>query len=386
MPWKDVSVMSSRLEFVRLASQPDANLSALCRRFSICRTTAYKWLRRFKADSPNPLLELSRRPRHSPSRCSDATEDRILQIRALHPAWGPRKIGRILLNGGSFPPANSTIGAVLRRHGCVSPLASAQHTPFIRFERSAPNHLWQMDFKGHFPLRDGSRCHPLTVLDDHSRFNLVLQACANQQGLTVQAKLSSAFSAYGLPDQMLMDNGSPWSGNLDSPHTPLTVWLMRLGIAVIHGRPYHPQTQGKEERFHRTLAAEVLHARTYDDNGHCQRTFDPWREVYNCQRPHDALELDFPASRYRPSLRPFPSTLPPLDYPCGEQLRRVQDRGRFSFLGHTLFISQAFHGSTIALRPTHLDGFWEVRFARFHIAYFDPRDGSLLRSLPPSLK
>jgi hypothetical protein len=243
-----------------------------------------------------------------------------------------------------------------------------------------------MDYKGHFALRDGSRCHPLTVLDDHSRFNIVLQACTDQKGSTVQAKLSAAFLRYGLPDQMLMDNGSPWGDDRDSPHTPLTVWLMRLGIAVAHGRPYHPQTQGKEERFHRTLHDELLRARIYDDQHHCQNAFDPWRDLYNCQRPHDALNLDFPASRYSPSLRPFPAALPALDYPGGDAVRTVKDKGFFSFQGHALRISKAFKGSRIALRPTASEGFWEIIFPRFRIAYFDLRDGSMHRALPDAKK
>jgi transposase InsO family protein len=386
MPWKDVSVMDARLEFVRFAVQPGANISALAKRFAISRSTAYTLIARFKSGDPMPLQDRSRKPLHSPARCPDAFEQQIVQIRTLHPCWGPRKIGRILLNAGLTPPANSTICAVLRRHGLIDPRAAAKHSAFIRFERSAPNHLWQMDFKGHFPLRDGSRCHPLTVLDDHSRFNLVLQACADQKGSTVQSQLAAAFQRYGLPDQMLMDNGSPWGDDRDSPHTPLTVWLMRLGIAVAHGRPYHPQTQGKEERFHRTLKDELLRARSYDHQAHCQQAFDPWREIYNCQRPHQALNLDFPASRYTPSLRAFPGTLPPLDYPDDELVRTVKDKGFFAFRGHTLRLSKAFKGCRIALRPNAAEHFWEVHFARFRIAYFDLRDGTMHRSLPELLK
>ena len=374
--------MVSRLEFVRLASQPGANISNLCDLAGICRTTAYKWLNRSLAASTESFHDRSRKPLHSPARCPDQLERRITAIRTQHPVWGPRKIRRILLNHGLTPPAASTICAVLKRHGLIDPNSASKHSPFIRFERSAPNQLWQMDFKGHFALRDGSRCHPLTVLDDHSRFNTVLQACSNQLGTTVQAKLSAAFRLYGLPDQMLMDNGSPWGDDRDSPHTPLTVWLLRLGIAVSHGRPYHPQTQGKEERFHRTLKAEILTARIYDNHLHCQQAFDPWRDLYNCQRPHEALAFDFPASRYSPSLRPFPASLPPLDYPHGDHVRIVQHGGFFSFKGHSVRLSKAFKGCPIALRPAAHEGFFEIRFARFRVAYFDLRNACVQRRLP----
>src|SRR5262249_9640533 len=158
------------------------------------------------------------------------------------------------------------------------------------------------------------RCHPLTVLDDHSRFALGLEACANEQGVTVQERLTTIFRRYGLPRRMTMDNGSPWGNDSTHPHTPLTVSLMRLGIGVGHSRPYHPQTQGKDERFHRTLKVEVLHGRTFRDLPHCQAAFDEWRTVYNVQRPHEALAMATPGSRYAISARPFPASLPAVEY------------------------------------------------------------------------
>src|SRR5205807_4484324 len=153
---------------------------------------------------------------------------------------------------------------------------------FERFERAAPNELWQMDYKGHFATRAG-RCHPLTVVDDHSRYAVGLRACGDERGGTVQAELTAIFRQYGLPERMLMDNGSPWGSDALHRHTWLTVWLLELGVAVSHGRPYHPQTQGKDERFHRTLTAEVIGRRAFADLAECQRRFDAWRVVYNTQ-------------------------------------------------------------------------------------------------------
>ena len=150
----------------------------------------------------------------------------------------------------------------------------------------------------------------MTVLDDHSRFSILLQACANERTETVRECLTAAFRLYGLPVRMLMDNGSPWGNDANHPRTPLTVWLMRLGIQVSHGRPYHPQTQGKEERFHRTLNVELLQGRRFADWATCQAAFDRWRGVYNTERPHQALDLATPISRYTPSPRSFPETLP----------------------------------------------------------------------------
>jgi hypothetical protein len=200
----------------------------------------------------------------------------------------------------------------------------------------------------------------LTVLDDHSRYALVLQACGNEQGETVQEQLKQAFRSYGLPQSMLMDNGSPWGDDRESPWTPLTVWLLRLGVQVLHGRPYHPQTQGKEERFHRTLVAEVLQGRVFRDLPECQARFDEWRVIYNHERPHEALDLAVPGSRYEVSRRSFPEQLPELEFSPTDIVRKVQRNGWISFQGQEWRISKAFRGERVGVRPTVRDGVWEV--------------------------
>ena len=148
-----------------------------------------------------------------------------------------------------------------------------------------------MDFKGHFPTAT-ARCHALTVLDDHSRFNLALRACANEQTATVQRALRDTFRRYGLPEQLRLDNGAPWGSDARHRLTPLTVWLTRLGINVIHSRRYHPQTLGKDERFHRTLNDELIKRHRFTDLAHCQHHFDRYRDVSNLERPHESLHME----------------------------------------------------------------------------------------------
>jgi hypothetical protein len=231
-----------------------------------------------------------------------------------------------------------------------------------------------MDFKGHFAMH-GGRCHPLTALDDHSRYNLVLAACADEQGQTVRRHLEEAFRRYGLPLAMLMDGGSPWSDPGGEPLTRFSAWLTRLGVRVAHGRPRHPQTQGKEERFHRTFKAEVVSGRSFRDLADCQRAFDDWRPLYNHERPHEALGMATPAQRYRPSLRPFPEVLPPVEYAPDDEVRKVGSDGFISFRNRYWRIGKGLRGELIALRPTEKDGVFAVYFCAHLIGSIDLNEG-----------
>jgi transposase InsO family protein len=369
MPWHEVSTMSQRREFVMFAQADEANISALCSRYGVSRKTGYKWLRRFAAHGEEGLQEHSRRPTHTTNKTAEAMEQAVIALRQDHPAWGARKLhSRLTMLGYTEVPAPSTIHGILHRHGLIEKAASS--LPWQRFEHTAPNHLWQMDFKGHFALQT-ARCHPLTVLDDHSRFSLCLAACADETGSTVQRQLTGAFERYGLPDAMTMDNGAPWGSDAQHPHTAFTLWLMRLYIRVTHSRPYHPQTQGKDERFHRTLQAEVLRGAPFRDLAQAQQRFDDWRDVYNFERPHEALGQQVPARRYRPSVRTFPNRLPPIEYAPDELVRKVQAKGEFSFHGHTFRVSKCFRGYPIALRPAKEDGKYSLHFCATKIGSID---------------
>lgn len=379
MPWQEVSTVSLRKEFVSMATQPGANVSQLCRGFQISRKTAYKWLGRYEAEGMSALADHSRRPEHSPVRTPREVETAIVRLRKKHPDWGARKLIRRLRElGHAALPGPSTAQAILKRNGLIAPEQSAKHQAFVRFEHAYPNSLWQMDFKGHFALSAGGRCHPLTVLDDHSRFNLAIRACANERRDTVQEQLSGLFRRYGLPDSIGVDNGAPWGDSFEHPYTALVLWLIRQQIRVWHSRPYHPQTLGKNERFHRTLKTELL-ARTHlKDLPSAQRAFDSWRELYNIERPHEALDGDTPATHYRLSPRRFCEQPAPIEYAADCQVRKVDQDGHFSFKGRSLRIGKAFHGYPIGLRPTTEDGVWEVHFCHQKIKSIDLRNSNSL--------
>jgi transposase InsO family protein len=374
MPWKETSRMSLRTEFCALACRPEANIAALCRRYGISRKTGHLWLRRARAGEP--LADRSHRPQRSPAQTASRVEAVVLALRAQPPTWGGRKLARRLRDlGEPEVPAPSTITAILHRHGLIDPAESQARQPVQRFEAPAPNEVWQLDFTGHFALERG-RCHPLPVLDDHSRFLLGLAACADERGASVRTHLTALFRRYGLPWRLLCDNGAPW-GTTQSAHqlTALTVWLMRLGVAVIHGRVFHPQTQGKLERLNRTLTADVIDRRRYADLDDAQAAFDAWRPVSNQDRPHEALGLATPITRSAPSPRVFPETLPVIAPAPGDAVRKVDAAGMISWQGRRWAISDALIGETVALRSTVVDGVAEVRFGHQLIRTLSRRDG-----------
>ena len=375
MPWYIPNLMSQRLEFVLLAKANGVNFCELCRRFRISAKTGYKWTQRYAVGAAGALGDRSHRPQHSPEQYSGEV---VSEVVALYQqwGWGGRKLRRRLLDlGRPEVPAASTCTAILRRAGVYAGREATAPGPCQRFVRGQPNELWQMDFKGDFPTQAGARCHPLTVLDDHSRFNLVLEAAANQTGPTVQRALTGAFATYGVPEAILCDNGAPWgSAEPVCPYTTFTVWLLQLGVRVVHGRPYHPQTQGKDERFHRTLGRELVSRHTWRDLPHCAQEFPCYRQRYNCERPHDSLGGDTPVRHYQPSPRSLPSVLPSLEYAAGTTVRTVRSFGALTFGNQTWYIGRAFAGLPVGLRPSpQADGQWEVWFAHHHLGEIDLR-------------
>lgn len=369
MPWREASVTSERSEFVRLALMEGSNRRELCRRFGISPPTGYKWLRREQAGEE--LTERSRRPATSPRRSEEAVEASVLAVRQAHPAWGARKIGAVLRAKGLAAPAASTIHAILVRHGCVTPPLGGERA-HLRFERERPNALWQMDFKGWLRTCDSRPLHPLTVIDDHSRFVPGLEACTDQTGPVVRSKLERIFRIYGLPDAIFVDNGPPWGSSGAGRWTRLRVWLLKLGVTLTYARPYHPESRGKNERFHRTLNAEILSLRSLRDAGHAQRAFDEWREVYNHHRPHEALGQAPPASRYTPSLRALPARLAEPDYETDAHVRLVPTtKDYIRFKGRLWKVPEAFRGERVAIRPTLNDGEFTICFGSHPIATID---------------
>ncbi len=300
----------------------------------------------------------ARRPYHRPRRTAPALA--AVELRTRQPTWGGRKIeARLEALGMAAVPAPSTITGILHRQGLIDPTTTRSQT-YRRFERAAPNEVWQRDFMGHKPMVRG-RVHPLSVLDDHTRFALV------------QHHLTACFARYGLPWAILADNGGPWGASHPGSLTWLDAWFIRLGIQVIHGRPRHPQTQGKVERWHETIGADVVPFGLFRDLAETQMALDHFRQVYNTERPHEALGLAVPASRYQPSPRPYPTTLPEIVSTDDCTACMVYSSGTISFQHRVLFVSEALRGLPVGVRPTTVDGVFVVRFCNQEVRTFDLR-------------
>lgn len=376
MPWEKKTVEKSRIEFVSEVMRGEDSISELCRKYGITRKTGYKWLERFQ--NGESLDDKSHAPFHTPHKTPKVMEDIILQLRDTHPSWGGRKLKRRLENlGYKELPAASTICDILKRTDRIDPEESEKHTPFIRFEYPNPNDLWQMDYKGYFNMLDGNRCNPLTITDDHSRFNLCLDAKENQNTEVTKSSLERVFSEYGLPEKILCDNGPPW-GDSKGGYTLLEMWFMQLGILPVHGRPYHPQTQGKEERFHKTMIDEILQYTVIRDINHAREVFEPWRYEYNYERPHGALDLDTPSKHYCVSKRVYiPQIIKEPEYNSGINLRKINCKGYLSIRRKRYYFSETFIGKTIELKERE-DHLTDVLYGNFNVAIIDLREQRII--------
>jgi transposase InsO family protein len=267
----------------------------------------------------------------------------------------------------------STIADILKRNGFISEEASSRNHPINRFERVESNELWQMDFKGQFQLGTKESCYPLTILDDHSRFSLCLHAGKNEDMIPVKNQLIIAFKQFGLPKQINVDNGRPWGNSCLVKHTQLTVWLLRLNILVTHSRPRHPQTNGKIERFHRTLKEDVLHKQRISNYAQAQKLFNQWRKIYNYERPHEAIAMRVPADCYEPSPRPLPDKLETIEYDSGATIRKVTQKGSISFEGKDYYVGKAFSGYYLEIKADEVSCEVELYLGRQKIQTSDLR-------------
>lgn len=370
MAWKERTVERMREEFARRALAHEKSKSALCREYGISRPTGDKWIERYQ--NGEAMSDRSRAPRNIAGRISAETEAMIVQKRIELPAYGAVKIKKMMENEGYTDlPCAKTFNNIFNRHGLITKEASQGAAHYERFEKSYPNEMLQGDFKGHFALENGERCHTLNVNDDSSRFNLCTEALTSETFDAVKPVFERIFREYGLPFSFLCDNGNPWGTAQSLGYTKFEVWLMELGILTLHGRIRHPQTQGKLERYNRSFTRECLKGRHLRNIAEAQKCFDEYRKFYNEIRPHCALDMEVPASRYEPSKIKMPDKIEDWEYGSEYQLCKVKDTGYFNYHGQGFFLSEAFAGKTIAVRDSNLPGQITVVFRKFKIARID---------------
>jgi transposase InsO family protein len=345
MPWRTAKVPEQRMEFVVAARRKDKPFKQLCEEFQISRRTGYTWWNRYEGEGLGGMQERSRRPHHIPRRTPEVVEQVVVELRRERPDWGARKVQKLLEKKGIKLPA-STIHRIFLRFDLVRE-SDRRSQAKQRFERERPNQLWQMDFKG--PKGWNQPLGPLSVLDDHSRYAVALENTGSTQSQAVQAVLERTFRENGMPEEMLMDHGTPWfntQGRLG--WSQLTVWLMERDIVLYFSGCRHPQTQGKVERFHRSLTAALLR-RGVPAEEERQRWLDAFRHEYNHIRPHEALQMKTPYQVWSKSNRPYQEKPDPWEYAPGSETKEVDRIGQLRLDRRRYYISKALAGREVGL-------------------------------------
>lgn len=344
MALKVVTMAELRLEVLMEAERTGLSVTEICRRYGISRQTYYRYRRWYLAG----LEDRSRRPLHPANQIPADLEVEIVEMRKNHPRWGARRIRTELTRAGVDPPAVSTIHQVLVRNGLVAGWPPRQGRATKRFEREIANDLWQIDAT-RVLLVDDTEVWVVNVLDDHSRYLLAALAGPAATGDLAWDAFEIAASRYGLPRQVLSDNGLIFTGRLHGTEVAFEVSLKELGVELINSAPYHPQTLGKLERFHRTLK-EWLH-----DEGppealeHLHELLDGFRFHYNRRRPHQGIGDVTPAERYGVTpidpdeIRfPDPDQMTEPDYPPDADVRTVGATGNIGWRGKLVHVGSRY--------------------------------------------
>lgn len=365
MPWKETCVMDERFDFLSELRRGEVPMSELCRRFGISRKTGYKWRDRHLVDPGEALWDRSRAPLHRPHRTPPEVRDRVLELKATYPYWGPKKLKAYLARTEPrFPcPASSTIGEILSAAGLVrqrkARRATPPHASPLR-HATAPNTVWCVDFKGWFRTGDGLRVDPLTITDASSRYLIRLVALRAPRGEEVWPIFSSAFREFGLPERLRSDNGTPFASCAAGGLSRLSIALIKAGVIPERIEPGRPEQNGRHERMHRVLKEETASPPAVSWRAQSLR-FGAFRRRYNEERPHEALGQRPPASLYAPSPRRWFGRLRSPEYGSNEIVRKVRSRGDIKFKGARIFISEALYGEPIGLKEDD-DGVWCARY------------------------
>ena len=377
MPWSRTEPMKERTRFVVDCDRGVYTMTELCDRYGVSRKTGYKWRSRYEEEGVSGLQDRSRAPKHCPHRVSEVVRQALLELKASHPSWGPRKLLGVLRKRRPDLdlPVRSTVGDLLAREGLVKHRRRRRkHVHPGRPQRTTEgaNDLWTSDYKGQFKLGSGEYCYPLTVADEHTRYLIGCQALDSTKGQEAFPVFKRLFREYGLPRAILTDNGTPFASTGLHGLTELNVWWMRLGIRHVRTEPSSPQQNGTHERMHRTLKAEATRP-PGANRGAQQRKFNRFIDEFNEERPHEALDDRTPGELYQPSERAYPQRLPQIEYPSHFEVRLVSNAGTIRWRSKQLFVSDPLRQNYIGLEEVD-DGIWSVYFSDVLLARLDDRE------------
>lgn len=377
MPWKETGPVLERMRLIEDYLSGFFTITELATRYGVSRRTLHKWLARHDEDGSKGLVDRPRKPLHSPQQTDQDVAAKIVAFRKRFPFMGPRKIIARLteLHPGVEWPAASTAGDILRRADLVTPRRRRNppaHPLRTRAVPVAPNDLMTVDYKGQFLLGNHQYCYPLTIVDHVSRYLLACDAFLSTEQAHTRRVFERVFREHGLPRAILSDNGSPFGSPGLARLSRLSLWWIRLGINVERIVPGHPEQNGAHERMHRTLKAQT----TRPPEATLKRQqvrFDRFQDEYNNERPHEALGQKRPVTLYKPSPRPYPESLPPIEYPGHLEIRKVDDRGAIRWKNEKLFLSHTLLGEMVGLEEVD-NGIWSLYYGSVLLARFDERD------------
>jgi transposase InsO family protein len=381
MPWRTESVMQQRVEFVIRARSGKKAMSELCREYGVSRPTGYLWLKRYEeTGSLLGLQERSRRPHHSPGRTQRALEELVLGLRDKT-GWGAAKLQEVL-HQQKVELGRATVHRILVREGRVGEERRSLKKATKRFAREQCNELAQMDFKGEYQLPRKQKCYPLSLLDDCSRYLQGLWPLSSTAGEGVHRCLEGHFKQEGVPQAILMDHGTPWFSTQNQHGlTWVAVWLIEQGVVLKYSGIGHPQTQGKVERFHKTLKARTKHRGAPATMSEWLVWAEEFRREYNYERPHESLNMKTPAQVYRAeNLRPYQEHPREWEY-GGGTVKRLDGYGMLYYRGGSYFVCEALGHKRV--RIDQLDDKLVVTFRHLTIREIDLRTS---RSIPVLLK
>jgi transposase InsO family protein len=362
--------MDQKIQMIGDYLSEEYTITQLSKIYEVSRKTIYKWIWRYEREGPPSLEERSRAPRSHPNATPLEIAREIVATKLRHQRWGPKKVVAWLEE--HYPeerwPAASTASGILKREGLVKSRRRKRKTPpytepFNKCHR--PNAVWSADFKGQFKTEDGRRCYPLTISDNYSRYLLLCQGLSHPSYEEVKPWFERVFKEYGLPEAIRTDNGAPFASVGLGGLSKLSVWFIKLGIKPERIEPGHPEQNGRHERMHRSLK-EATAKPPRKNLEEQQKAFGEFAQEYNDERPHEAVNMKTPASRYRQSLRPYPASIPELEYKGDFVVRQVRSNGEIRWRGELVYLSEALAGEAVALKQQE-EHLWEIWFSSYSL-------------------